>query len=84
LSRFCWCLCCSQPALRSAEPPAFQSTMLAAIPVKLLRASATRAVVLTDAGRAAALWTEIERTGRDAGLGHVGADVVAHFSPLVS
>jgi len=74
----------SQPALRSAEPPAFQSTMLAAIPVKLLRASATRAVVLTDAGRAAALWTEIERTGRDAGLGHVGADAVAHFSPLVN
>ncbi len=74
----------SQPALRNVEPPAFQSTMLAAIPVMLLRASATRAVVLIDAGRASALWTEIERTGRDAGLGHVGADAVAHFSPLAN
>ena len=74
----------SQPALRNVEPPAFQSTMLAAIPVMLLRASATRAVVLADAGRAPALWTEIERTGRDAGLGHVGVDAVAHFSPLAN
>ena len=74
----------ARPALRNVEPPAFQSTLLAAIPVMLLRASATRAVVLTDTGRATGLWTEIERAGRDAGLGHVGADVVAHFSPLVS
>ena len=74
----------SEPALRNVDPPAFQSTMLAVIPVMLLRASATRAVVLTDAGRAARLWTEIERAGRDAGLGHVGADAVAHFSPLVN
>ena len=74
----------SQPALRNVDPPAFQSTLLAAIPVKLLRASANRAVVLTDSGRGAALWTEIERAGRDAGLGHVGADVVSHFSPLVN
>ena len=41
-------------------------------------------IVLTDAGRGASLWTEIERAGRDAGLGHVGADAVSHFSPLVN
>jgi glycine cleavage system aminomethyltransferase T len=74
----------SEPALRNVDPPACHSTMLAAIPVLLLRASANRAVVLTDPGRAAGLWSEIERAGRDAGLGHVGADAVAHFSPLVS
>ena len=74
----------SEPALRNVEPPACQSTMLAAIPVMLLRASATRAIILTDAGRAAGLWTEIERAGRDSGLGHVGADAVSHFSPLAS
>ena len=77
-------LCGSQPALRDVDPPALHVTMLASIPVLLLRASPTRAVVLTGASRAPALWTELERAGRDAGLGHVGADAVSHFSPLAS
>jgi hypothetical protein len=38
--------------------------------------------VLTEAVRAAVLWTEIERAGREAGIGHVGADAVSHLSPL--
>ena len=32
--------------------------------------------------RAATLWTDIDRVGQDAGIGHVGADAVSHLSPL--
>ena len=56
---------------------------LAAVPAMLLRgAGGGRAIVLTEAARAAVLWAEIERAGREAGLGHVGADAVSHLSPL--
>jgi len=57
--------------------PTFDVTMLAAVPVMLLRTAATRAIVLTDASRAAELWLDVERAGRGAGLGHVGADAIA-------
>ena len=57
--------------------PTFDVTMLAAVPVMLLRTAATRSVVLTDAGRAAELWLHVERAGQEAGLGHVGADAIA-------
>ena len=62
--------------------PAFDVTMLAAVPVMLLRTAPTRAIVLTDRGRAAELWLDVERAGRESGLGHVGADAIAHLSPL--
>jgi glycine cleavage system aminomethyltransferase T len=75
-------LCSSEPSLGEVAAPAFDVTMLAAVPVMLLRTSPSRAVVLTDAGRAAELWTDIERAGRDAGLGHIGADAISHLSPL--
>ena len=48
----------------------------------LLRASAGRAVALTEAVRGAVLWNEIERAGREAGIGNVGMDAVTHLSPL--
>jgi hypothetical protein len=48
----------------------------------LLRGASGRAFALTEAARATALWTEIERAGREAGIGHVGADAVSHISPL--
>ena len=55
---------------------------LAAVPAMLLRGSSSSAIALTEATRAAALWTEIERAGREAGIGYVGADAVSHLSPL--
>jgi glycine cleavage system aminomethyltransferase T len=61
--------------------PTFDVTMLAAVPVMLLRTAPTRAIVLTPATRAAGLWLDIERAGHAAGLGHVGADAIAHLSP---
>jgi hypothetical protein len=39
-------------------------------------------VMITETSRAAALWTEVERAGRESGLGHVGADAVSRLSPL--
>ena len=68
--------------LKEITAPAFDVTMLATVPVMLLRASASRAVILTQAGRAAALWADLERTGQDYGIGLVGADAVSHLSPL--
>ena len=47
-----------------------------------VRGAGDRAVALTEAARAGVLWTEIERAGREAGIGHVGADAVSHLSPL--
>ena len=72
----------SEPPLGDVEEPEFDVLRLAAVPVMLLRGAPGRAVVITEAARAAALWTEIERAGREAGLGHAGADAVSHISPL--
>jgi glycine cleavage system aminomethyltransferase T len=72
----------SEPPLGEVAAPAFDVTRLAGVPVMLLRSSPTRAIVLCEAGRATELWGHIERAGREAGLGHVGADAVAHLSPL--
>ena len=62
--------------------PAFDVLRLAAVPTMLLRTSAGRAVALTEAARGADLWAEVERAGREAGIGHVGMDAVTHLSPL--
>ena len=72
----------SEPPLGDVESPAFDVLRLAAVPAMLLRGAPGRAVVVTEAGRAAALWAEVERAGREAGIGHVGADAVSHLSPL--
>ena len=72
----------SSNSLEPADTPVFDVTRLASHPVMLLRSTATRAVVLVDAGRAANLWTDIDRVGQDTGIGHVGADAVSHLSPL--
>ncbi len=72
----------SEPPLGDADAPAFDVLRLAAVPAMLLRGTGDRAVALTEAARAAVLWTEVERAGREAGIGHVGADAVSHFSPL--
>jgi glycine cleavage system aminomethyltransferase T len=72
----------AEPPLGEVAAPAFDMTRLAAVPVMLLRSSPSRAVILAEAGRAAELWSDVERAGREAGLGHVGADAVAHLSPL--
>ena len=72
----------SEPPLGEVSAPAFDATRLASVPVLLLRASVSGAVILTDAGRASSLWADVERTGRDHGLGHVGADAVSHLSAL--
>jgi glycine cleavage system aminomethyltransferase T len=72
----------SAGSLEPADGPAFDVTRLASHPVMLLRETRTRAVILTDSGRAAALWADIDRVGQDAGIGHVGADAVSHLSPL--
>lgn len=72
----------SGSTLGEADGPSFDVTRLASVPVMLLRGSPSRAIVLTDAGRAAELWADIERAGADAGLGVVGADAVSHLSPL--
>jgi glycine cleavage system aminomethyltransferase T len=68
--------------LDEAIAPTFDVTMLAAVPVMLLRTAPTRAILLTQAARAAELWLDVERAGRGAGLGHVGADAIAHLSPV--
>ena len=72
----------SEPALGDVDSPAFDVLRLAAVPAMLLRGAPGRAVVLMEAARAASLWNEAERAGREAGLGHVGADAVSHLSPL--
>lgn len=72
----------SEPPLGEVSAPAFDVTMLAAVPVMLLRASDSRAVILTEARRAGELWADLERAGQAHGLGHVGADAVSHDSPL--
>jgi glycine cleavage system aminomethyltransferase T len=70
----------SAGSLEPADGPAFDVMHLASHSVMLLRVSARRAVILTDAARAAALWTDIDRIGQDAGIGHVGADAVSHLA----
>lgn len=72
----------TEPPLADVGEPAFDVLRLAAVPAMLLRAAPGRAVALTEAARAPALWAEIERAGREAGIGHVGADAVSHLSPL--
>jgi glycine cleavage system aminomethyltransferase T len=72
----------SEPPLGEVDSPAFDVLHLAAVPAMLLRASASRATALTEAGRGAVLWNEIERAGREAGIGRVGMDAVTHLSPL--
>jgi glycine cleavage system aminomethyltransferase T len=72
----------TEPPLGDVDAPAFDVLRLAAVPAMLLRGASGRAVVLTEAARAAVLWAEIERAGREAGIGHVGADAVSHLSPL--
>jgi glycine cleavage system aminomethyltransferase T len=72
----------TEPPLGDVDSPAFDVLRLAAVPAMLLRGASGRAVALTEAGRAAVLWTEIERAGRETGIGHVGADAVSHLSPL--
>ena len=72
----------SEPPLGDVESPTFDVLRLAAIPAMLLRGAAGAAVIVTEVGRAAALWAEVERAGRESGLGHVGADAVSHLSPL--
>lgn len=64
------------------DSPAFDVLRLAAVPAMLLRTTRERAVALTEAGRGAVLWAEVERAGREAGIGHVGMDAVTHLSPL--
>jgi glycine cleavage system aminomethyltransferase T len=75
-------LCRSEPPLGEVEAPAFDVTVLAAVPVLLLRSSASGAIALADASRGGELWGDAERAGREFDLGHVGADAVAHISPL--
>lgn len=72
----------TEPPLGDVDSPAFDVLRLAAVPAMLLRGAVGRAVVVTETARAAVLWTEIERAGREAGIGHVGADAVSHLSPL--
>ena len=72
----------SEPPLGDVESPAFDVLRLAAIPAMLLRGAPGRAVIVTESARAAALWAEVERAGRESGLGHVGADAVSRLSPL--
>jgi len=72
----------SEPPLGDVDAPALDVLRLAAVPALLLRARADRAVALTEAVRASVLWVEIERAGREAGIGHAGADAVSHLSPL--
>jgi glycine cleavage system aminomethyltransferase T len=72
----------SEPPLGEVEAPALDATRLAAVPVMLLRSSPTRAVILCEGGRAAELWADVERAGRASGLGRIGAEAVAHLSPL--
>ena len=74
----------TEPPLGEDEvgSPAFDVLHLAAVPAMLLRTSAARAIALTEVARGAVLWTEIERAGREAGIGHVGMDAVTHLSPL--
>jgi glycine cleavage system aminomethyltransferase T len=72
----------SEPPLGEVDAPAFDVLRLAAVPVMLLRGAPDGAVVLTEGSRAAALWAEVERAGREAGIGHAGADAVSHLSPL--
>jgi glycine cleavage system aminomethyltransferase T len=72
----------SEPPLGEVDSPAFDVLRLAAVPAMLLRASAGRAIALTEAGRGSVLWIEVERAGREAGIGHVGMDAVTHHSPL--
>jgi glycine cleavage system aminomethyltransferase T len=72
----------TEPPLGEVDSPALDVLRLAAVPAMLLRASAGRAVALTEAARGTVLWTEIERAGREAGIGHAGMDAVTHLSPL--
>jgi glycine cleavage system aminomethyltransferase T len=72
----------SEPPLGDADSPAFDVLRLAAVPAMVLRGRPGRAVILTEAARASVLWVEIERAGREAGIGLVGADAVTHLSPL--
>ena len=72
----------TEPPLGAVEEPAFDALRLAAVPALLLRGTPSSAVALTEAARASVLWTEIERAGRESGIGHVGADAVSHLSPL--
>jgi glycine cleavage system aminomethyltransferase T len=73
----------SEPPREDSDEAAFDVLRLAAVPALVLRgAGGGRAVVLTEAARVAGLWMEIERAGREAGIGHVGADAVSHLSPL--
>ncbi len=72
----------SEPPLGDVDSPAFDVLRLAAIQAMLLRGAPGSAVLLTEAARGAALWTEVERAGQEAGLGRVGADAVSHLSPL--
>ncbi len=75
-------LCRSEPPLGEVAAPAFDVTVLGAVPVLLLRSSPSGAIALAEAGRGADLWGDVERAGRDFGIGHVGADAVTHISPL--
>ena len=72
----------SEPPLGDVDSPAFDVLRLAAIPAMLLRGAPGSALLLTEAARGAALWTEVERAGRESGIGRVGADAVSHLSPL--
>jgi len=72
----------SEPPLGDVDSPAFDVLRLAAIQAMLLRGAPGSALVLTEAARGAALWTEVERAGQEAGIGCVGADAVSHLSPL--
>ena len=71
----------TEPPLGDVDSPAFDVLRLAAVPAMLLRASAGRAIALTEAARGTVLWTEVERAGREAGIGHAGMDAVTHLSP---
>jgi glycine cleavage system aminomethyltransferase T len=71
----------TEPPLGEIDSPAFDVLRLAAVPAMLLRAPAG-AVALTEAARGAALWADVERAGREAGIGHVGMDAVTHLSAL--
>ncbi len=72
----------SEPPLGDVDSPAFDVLRLAAIQAMLLRGAPGSAVLLTEAARGAALWTEVESAGQEAGIGRVGADAVSHLSPL--
>lgn len=70
----------SDPPLEAFDAPELAVTMLAAVPVMVLLATADRAVIVTDRARAAELWTDLERAGQELGMGHVGCEALGRVA----